>query len=53
MYEQYNGKVDVVAADEAEAEQKAYAELRRGAFPERGSSAWWVVERIECTGTSG
>lgn len=46
FYEQYDGKVDVWADDESQAEDRAFAELKRGAFPDR-SRNMWKVERIE------
>lgn len=49
MYAQYDGKVDVHAESEEQAEDRAYAELKRGAFPER-SRAMWKTEKIECLG---
>lgn len=45
-YEQYDGKVDVFADNEDEAEERAFAELKRGSFPDRGR-ACWKVERVE------
>jgi hypothetical protein len=46
FYEQYSGKVDVWAEDEEQAEERAFQELRRGAFPDRGRTMW-RVEKIE------
>ena len=46
FYEQYAGKVDVVARDEEHAIDRAFAELKRGASPERGRSMW-KVEKVE------
>jgi hypothetical protein len=46
FYEQYDGKVDVWAEDDEQAKERAFAELKRGAFPER-SRDMWKVERIE------
>jgi hypothetical protein len=43
---QYQGYVPVVARDEEEAAQRAFAELRRTAFPDRGPSMW-KIERVE------
>lgn len=49
FYEQYDGKVDVFAEDEAQARTRALQELKRGAFPDRGASMWRIerVERID------
>jgi hypothetical protein len=49
FYEQYDGKVDVWAWNETDAEEKAFMELKRGAFPDRSRSMWRVekVERLE------
>jgi hypothetical protein len=46
FYEQYDGKVDVWAEDDEQAKERAFAELKRGVFPER-SRDMWKVERIE------
>lgn len=45
-YEQYDGKVDVLAEDTYDAARRALAELRRTSFPDR-SDSMWRVERIE------
>lgn len=49
FYEQYDGKVDVFAEDTEQAKDRAFDELRRGAFPDRGR-AMWNVERVEVIG---
>lgn len=48
FYAQYEGEVKVWAADEDEAIERAFRELKRGAFPDRGRSMWKVkkVERV-------
>lgn len=46
FYEQYDGKVDVWGENEAQAETRAFLELKRGAFPDR-SRSMWKVERVE------
>ena len=48
FYAQYSGAVKVWAEDEDEAIERAFSELKRGAFPDRGRSMWRVekVERI-------
>ena len=51
FYAQYNGKVDVVADDPEQAEDRAFRELKRGAFPDRGRSMW-QVEKIEMLGSA-
>ena len=44
MYEQYGpGDVKVWALDEAEAVEKAFRELKRGAFPDRSRDMWVVL----------
>lgn len=45
-YEQYNGKVDVIAANRDGAIAAAFATLERSTFPDRGRS-WWKVEKVE------
>lgn len=45
-YAQYSGKVDVVADDEYEAVDRAFRQLRRGAFPDR-DRACWLVDNVE------
>lgn len=43
-YAQYGpGDVKVWARDEDEAVEKAFRELRRGAFPDRGPDMWRVL----------
>lgn len=49
FYAQYDGKVDVCADNEDQAIERAFAELKRGAFPERGPSMW-KVDRVEVVG---
>lgn len=49
FYEQYDGKVDVFAEDAEQAKERAYAELNRGAFPDRWRSMW-KVDRVETIG---
>lgn len=48
FYAQYEGDVKVWAEDEDQAIERAFRELKRGAFPDRGRSMWKVgkVERI-------
>lgn len=48
FYEQYSGKVDVFAESEDQAIDRAFQELKRGAFPDRSRNMWRVekVERI-------
>ena len=46
FYEQYDGKVDVWAEDEDQAKDRAFLELKRGAFPDRARNMW-KIERIE------
>jgi 1,2-phenylacetyl-CoA epoxidase PaaB subunit len=45
-WEHYAGYVDVVAADDQEAAERARDRLARGAFRERPRSSW-IVERVE------
>jgi hypothetical protein len=45
MYEQYGGYVDVVAPNAKQAEEAAFAKLRR-TYPNR-SRGMWVVKKIE------
>lgn len=49
FYEQYNGKVEVYAADEDEAIELALLKLRRGSFSDRDDSMWTVtnVEKLK------
>jgi hypothetical protein len=49
FYAQYNGSVDVWAKDEEDAIEKAFRELKRGAYPDR-SRNMWKVNRVECIG---
>lgn len=49
MFEQYAGAVEVVASDPEDAVDKAFAKLKRGAFPER-SRDMWIVEKVETNG---
>ena len=48
FYAQYAGEIKVWAEDEDQAIDKAFRELKRGAFPDRGRSMWRVekVERV-------
>jgi hypothetical protein len=46
FHAQYDGKVDVWAADEDGAANAALAELRRGAFSDWNNS-FWKIERVE------
>jgi hypothetical protein len=48
-YAQYDGAVDVFAEDEEQAKERAFAELKRGAFFDR-SRSMWHVERVERLG---
>ncbi len=45
-FAQYDGNVNVVASDADEAIDRAFAELKRTAFPDR-SRAMWKVEKVE------
>jgi hypothetical protein len=45
-WEHYAGYVEVVAATDEEAEERAKDRLARGAFRERPRSSW-LVERVE------
>lgn len=49
FYAQYSGSVKVYAEDEQQAIERAFRELKRGAFPDRGQSMW-KVGRVECIG---
>jgi hypothetical protein len=49
FYAQYDGDVKVWAADEEEAIERAFRELKRGAFPDR-SRSMWKVNKVECIG---
>lgn len=49
MYAQYDGKVDVYAADEDEAIDRAFDKLRRGSFPDR-SRSMWKIEKVQRVG---
>jgi hypothetical protein len=48
FYAQYDGEVKVWAEDEDQAVERAFRELKRGAFPDRSRSMWKVgkVERL-------
>jgi hypothetical protein len=46
MYEQYKGKVKVLAYDEDSAVETALRKLRRTTFPDR-TADMWVVEKVE------
>lgn len=48
FYEQYDGCLTVFADDSEQAIDRAFAELKRTAFPDRSRSMWRVekVERI-------
>jgi hypothetical protein len=46
MYAQYDGKVDVFAEDDDAAVEKAFRQLKRGAFPDY-SRDMWKIERVE------
>lgn len=43
MYEQYEGTVEVSAADDTHAIEMAFRKLKRGAFPDRSRSMWKVI----------
>lgn len=51
FYAQYDGKVEVYAENDSEAETKAYEKLKRGAFPER-SRDMWKTEKVIRKGDS-
>jgi hypothetical protein len=44
--EQYDGYVDTVGEDEADAQQRALRQLQRTSFPDRGAGCW-RVEKVE------
>jgi hypothetical protein len=46
FYEQYDGKVDVLAENKDAAISRALSTLKNGAFPDRGP-AMWTVEKVE------
>lgn len=46
MYAQYDGAVSVWAEDDDQAIERAFRELKRGAFPDYGRDMW-KVERVE------
>jgi hypothetical protein len=46
FYEQYNGKVSVVAEDDTAAIEAAFRELKRTTFKDRNRSMW-KVEKVE------
>ena len=46
FYEQYSGYVEVFAADDGDAIERAFRELKRTSFPYRSRSCW-KVERVE------
>ena len=48
FYAQYDGEVKVWAEDEEQAVERAFRELKRGAFSDRSRSMWRVnkVERL-------
>lgn len=43
FYEQYDGHVDVRAHNDDEAIERAFRDLKTGAFPDRSRSMWRVV----------
>jgi hypothetical protein len=43
FYAQYEGDVEVYAEDQEQAVERAFRELKRGAFSDRNSSMWRVV----------
>ena len=47
-YEQYDGYVEVVAEDDEDAVERAFAKLKRTSFPDRNRSMW-KVDRVERT----
>ncbi len=49
FYEQYNGYTEVFAENEDQAIERAFRELRRTAFPDRGPSMW-KTEKVERVG---
>ena len=49
FYERYDGKVDVWAENDDDAIERAFRELKRGAFPDR-SRDMWRVDRVERIG---
>jgi hypothetical protein len=47
MWVFYEGKVDVFAANDAQAIDHALEDLRRGSFKDRPARDSWVIESVE------